>query len=118
MYRMRRFWAVLASAALILTAGGCAKEMKRPTDAQRDAYGFRIAENEAKTYTNKDKGEGSETLNAPFLVETDYRNDDVPIAVANVLNYGAKGDGTTDDTAAFNEAMLQVSCLLYTSRCV
>lgn len=42
---------------------------------------------------------------APAVVTTSLPTDDVPIASFNVMNFGVVGDGTTDDTYAFQKAL-------------
>lgn len=44
----------------------------------------------------------------PQAADSDYPSDDVLIYAANVLDYGAKADGVTDDTGAVQQALNRV----------
>lgn len=52
-------------------------------------------------------------VDAEGNVNLEYVNLDVNNEVANVLDYGALGDGTTDDTAAFNNALASGKSKVY-----
>lgn len=49
--------------------------------------------------------ETDNSIGKPVAVTTKYPTDDIPIAAFNVFQFGAKGDGKTDDTWAFQNAI-------------
>ena len=77
----------------------------------KDEYGFNVVEDVEIVYNNDDTNEQSSKPNSPFLIDSAYPNDDVPIAIENVKDFGAKGDGVTDDTSAFKAAIRTASAM-------
>lgn len=45
----------------------------------------------------------------PFIIPHKYANGEIATAVLNVVQFGAIGDGVTDDTKAFDKAMYQAA---------
>ena len=118
-----KFWKRLLYSSLAATLvigiparGGCKKSgetASRPspdTDTASKATGPNVVpEGRAKGFVRlsaeKSARYGAIDRETLFVPETHYTAGDKSVCIANVVQYGAKGDGVTDDYGAFNQAI-------------
>ncbi len=102
MKKLSLFLLVLLLAGLLISCNGDGTETTDPDDTTVETM------EETEPETEKEAPE-TEPPVGTYLVDSKYHTDAYIVANYNVLNYGAVGDGVTDDTAAVKAAIAEAS---------
>ena len=96
--------------ATVLCLQACGPGEKNPVSGKEELSSVNIPTVRVEYHTLKDADKyAAYEKGKPAVMDTEYKNGERVVAIYNVVQFGAKGDGVTDDGSAFDQALAAAS---------